>query len=174
MKFGAFPIASAPTFLNRTNTVRIPYVKYLPRCDIPVYKIGRAARRAFLDHRCNDNTHNVTKCFSARKRYFRVLRLFFAYFFLARQKIVCRRRHSCGVAAKNGPFGESGETPRALRARIGCHPSGDEALRPPDAVFSRLRRGKAFHILRMRLFYTPPGAKRRTPSGVRPLFLLQQ
>ena len=48
--------ASAPTTLSRTNISRFPYVKYLPRCDIPVYKIGRAARRAFLDHRCNDNT----------------------------------------------------------------------------------------------------------------------
>ena len=57
----------------------------------------------------NEKTHNRTTRLFARQRYFRVLRLFFAYFFLARQKKVCRRRHSCGVTAKNGISGEAGE-----------------------------------------------------------------
>ena len=65
-----------------------------------------AARRAFLDLKCNGKTYNVTKCFSARKRYFVLQRLFFAYFFLARQKrdqtanqrsVCCLERTSSGM-----------------------------------------------------------------------------
>ena len=40
--------------------------------------------------------------FSARKRYFVLLRLFFAYFFLTSQKKVCRRRHALCRAKKKG------------------------------------------------------------------------
>ena len=49
-------VGISPYTLNRTNDVRLSYVKYLPRCDISVYEIGRAARRAFLDLKCNGNT----------------------------------------------------------------------------------------------------------------------
>ena len=48
-----------------------------------------AARRAFLDRQCNDNTQNVTTCFSARKRYFASPgTLFSTIFSLAREKMV--------------------------------------------------------------------------------------
>ena len=45
-----------------------------------------AARRAFGLQKEERKTHNRTTRLFARQRYFRVLRLFFAYFFLARQK----------------------------------------------------------------------------------------
>ena len=67
------------------------------------------ARRAFLDRRCNDNTHNGTNCFSARKRYFRVQRLFFAYFFLARQKRnqTANQRSVCCLERTSSAMGET-------------------------------------------------------------------
>ena len=87
---------------------RLPYVKYSTGTNITTYTIYRAvrkpdwtvARRAFLDRKCNGNTRNGTTRLFARKRYFRVQRLFFAYFFLARQKKVCPRSDSYSVAVK--------------------------------------------------------------------------
>ena len=92
---------------NTLRLFRLPYVKYSTGANITICAMYRAlrkpdltvARRAFLDGRCNGNTHNGTTRLFARKRYFRVQRLFFAYFFLARQKKVCPRSDSCGVAA---------------------------------------------------------------------------
>ena len=128
---------------NTLRLSRLPYVKYLPRRDIPVYKIGRAARRAFLDRRCNDNTRNETKCFFARKRYFRVLRLFFAYFFLARQKKVCPRSDSYSVAVKTALRCNRRSVPRVPFRDVPCLKSpvaGSDTPAPHQDIF-RGRRG---------------------------------
>ena len=99
---------------NTLRLFRLPYVKYSTGANLATRIFYRAlrkpdstvARRAFLDRRCNDNTQNGTTRFSARQRYFRVLRLFFAYFFLARQKrnqtanqrsVCCLERTSSGM-----------------------------------------------------------------------------
>ena len=63
---------------NTLRLSRLPYVKYSTGAHGTTRKTYRAlrkpdptvARRAFLDHRWNDNTHNETNCFSARQRYF--------------------------------------------------------------------------------------------------------
>ena len=65
---------------------------------------------------------------------FRVLRLFFAYFFLARQKKVCRRRHSYGVTVKAALRCNRRSAPRLRRGRAdstrkGC--AASVALRRP-------------------------------------------
>ena len=78
----------------------------------------------------NDNTHNVTTCFSARKRYFRFLRLFFAYFFLARQKKVCPRSDSYSVTVKTEPpVNPEKSLPHPLDAVPSAPPARHYALR---------------------------------------------
>ena len=120
VRVGADDLAqpSAPSGALRMRKVVRPYTRSeMPRISYVKYSTGRnrattqftvrsgnpilrSPARAFLDCQCNNNTHNVTKCLSARKRYFRVQRLFFAYFFLARQKKVCPRSDSCGITAR--------------------------------------------------------------------------
>ena len=49
-----------------------------------------AARRAFLDRRCNEKTHNETKCFFARQRYFASCASFLHTFFWQDRKKYAR------------------------------------------------------------------------------------
>ena len=80
----------SPYSLNRTNIARLPYVKYLPQCDISVYEMKCAARRAFLNLKRNDNRQNVATCFSARKRYFASCASFLHTFFWQDRKKYAR------------------------------------------------------------------------------------
>ena len=94
---------------------RISYVKYSTGANITTntaYPAMRkpdstVARRAFLDRRCYDNTHNVAKCFFARKRYFASpSTLFSTIFSLAREKMVppeaqLRRHRKSGTAVRS-------------------------------------------------------------------------
>ena len=57
--------------------------------------------RSLRDAPSVNGTQN-RNAFSARKRYFVLQRLFFAYFFLTSQKKVCRRRHALCRAKKKG------------------------------------------------------------------------
>ena len=62
---------------NTLRLFRLPYVKYSTGTHRAIRIFRRAlrkpdstvARRAFLDHLCNDNTHNGTIYLFARKRY---------------------------------------------------------------------------------------------------------
>ena len=100
--------ASAPTSLLILETLRIPYVKYSTgakkRFARPIVRLGNPILRPpegrFDDG--NETTKRKTErqAFQARKRYFVLQRLFFAYFFLTSQKKVCRRRHSAPVGAE--------------------------------------------------------------------------
>ena len=135
---------------NTLRLFRLSYVKYSTGANIAAHTLYRAlrkpnstvARRAFLDRWCNDNTKNVTTCFSARKRYFRVLRLFFAYFFLERQKCsqtanqrsvcclertssemdeTCRLRRGEGYGACEDERPRSDSCGRAMTAALRCN-----------------------------------------------------
>ena len=107
---------------NTLRLFRLPYVKYSTGANRATRIFYRAmrkpdltvARRAFGLRKAEQKTHNGTTRLSARKRYFRVLRLFFAYFFLARQKKVCPRSDSCG---------------RAINAALRCNRRGLPCLR---------------------------------------------
>ena len=101
--------ASSPTTLNRTNIVRIPYVKYSTganRMICTTYRALRkpdqmAARRAFLTGRAIGEWHTETKCLFRRDSAISYPGVsFFAYFFLTSQKKVCRRRHALAVQRK--------------------------------------------------------------------------
>ena len=91
-------VGNFPNFIQRARTARL--VNCFVRCGNPILR-SPEGRSDYGRH--NENTHNGTTRLFARKRYFRVLRLFFAYFFLARQKKVCPRSDSCGVTAKTEP-----------------------------------------------------------------------
>ena len=112
----------SPYSLNRTNIARLPYVKYLPQCDISVYEMKCAARRAFLNLKRNDNRQNVAACFSARKRYFASCALFFHIFSRKREKIwspKAQLQRRC----KNSTAVQSQKC-RALARSGGQHPQG--------------------------------------------------
>ena len=72
--------ASSPTTLNRTNIVRIPYVKYLTGANKTTRTVYRAlgkpnqtaARRAFLTGRAIGEWHAETKCLFCASALFRV------------------------------------------------------------------------------------------------------
>ena len=74
---------------------RLPYVKYSTGANRTICVIYRAlrkpdstvARRAFLDRKCNGNTHNGTTRLFARQRYFASSALFFHIFSRKREKI---------------------------------------------------------------------------------------
>ena len=74
---------------NTLRLSRLPYVKYSTGANVTIRTVYRAlrkpdsttARRAFLDHRCNDNTHNGTTRLFARQRYFVFQRPFLPYLF---------------------------------------------------------------------------------------------
>ena len=95
-----------PLRLIRSEMPRISYVKYSTGTNLTIRGIYRAlrkpdstvARRAFLDRRCNDNTHNRTTRLFARQRYFASPALFSPPSFLLREKRWCPRSDSCGRA----------------------------------------------------------------------------
>ena len=89
--------------------------------------------------RCNEKTYNGTNCFSARQRYFVLLRLFFAYFFLARQKKVCRRRHSYSVAVKMGPPVNPDKSTATSARSGGQHPQGVCRIRSAPSSLTAAR-----------------------------------
>ena len=147
----------------RLDKSRISYVKYSTGANVTTYIVRRAmrkpdstvARRAFLDRRCYDNTHNVAKCFFARKRYFASpSTLFSTIFSLAREKMVppeaqlrCRRKNGTSVNTKNVP-----------RLRCGIAPSGRKRgvnLRVTNCP--RVLRARQPLRLRHRDSVTPPG-----------------
>ena len=91
--------ASSPTTLNRTNIVRISYVKYSTganRMICMTYRALRkpdqtAARRAFLADRAIGEWYAESKCLFCASALFRVPASLFAYFFLTSQK-----KHAAG------------------------------------------------------------------------------
>ena len=90
--------------------LRLSYVKYLPQCDISVYEIECAARRAFLDGLGNENTHNRTTRLFARQRYFASPAPLFCILFSGKTEksmpsetqLRCRRKNGTLVNTKGG------------------------------------------------------------------------
>ena len=81
--------------IQRARTKQL--ARYIVRLGNP---IGRPP-----EGRSDDGNKTITrttkrKAFQARKRYFVLQRLFFAYFFLTSQKKVCRRRHPAPSGAE--------------------------------------------------------------------------
>ena len=125
---------------------RISYVKYSTGANVATHIIFRAlrkpdstvARRAFLDRRCNEKTHNETKCFFARKRYRTRLAPLFCILFSGKTEksmppeaqLRCRRNY--------GTSGESGKEFRASGAIL-CPPGIKRLAHPPDALICVLR-----------------------------------
>ena len=129
--------ASTPTRLIRSDTFRISYVKYSTGAHVTIRTAYRAlrkpdltvARRAFLDHRCNEKTHNETKCFFARKRYFASCASFLHTFFWQDRKkyargatvAVAQKTRHCGAIAE---VSRASGTACALRTQKGVTPPG--------------------------------------------------
>ena len=110
---------------NTLRLFRFPYVKYSTGANLTIRIMYRAlrkpdstvARRAFLDRRCYDNTHNVAKCFSARQRYFASPAPLFCILFSGKTEKSMPPEAQLQRCCKNGTSGESGKEFRALRAR---------------------------------------------------------
>ena len=159
----------SPYSLNRTNIARLPYVKYLPQCDISVYEMKCAARRAFLNLKRNDNRQNVAACFSARKRYFASCALFFHIFSRKREKIwspKAQLQRRC----KNSTAVQSQKC-RALARSGGQHPQGVCRIRSaPDGADGCARSSAPTKLCRakkkgLKRLPRPPGAKIGTSFG---------
>ena len=111
---------------NTLHLFRLPYVKYSTGANLTPRTVYRALRKpdSTVARQGVRTTDGVTEIRTTERIVFprvsaieRILRLFFAYFFLARQKKVCRRRHSCGVTAKMESPVNPGKSPRILRMR---------------------------------------------------------
>ena len=134
-------VGNAPNFIRQIFNGRKRSDPYHSSCAQGTRFYGRPLGRS--DYRPgNDNTHNVTKCLFARKRYFRVYRLFFAYFFLARQKKVCPRSDSCGCAMITALRCNRRSAPRLWRGRAdrGVRPYEMHTESMPPEVQLRCRR----------------------------------
>ena len=129
---------------NTLRLSRLSYVKYSTGANMTICTVYRAlrkpdltvARRAFLDHLCNDNTHNGTICLFARKRYFASCASFLHTFFWQDRKKYARGA-TVVVAQKSR---HCGEYERQLRA---CGAVGrTESSAPTDAKNSVLQARK--------------------------------
>ena len=81
-----------------------------------------AARRAFLDHRCNDNTQNVTTCFFARKRYFASPAPLFCILFSGKTEKSMPAERQLQRRCKNGTVGAFGKAHQQSPRQGGKNP----------------------------------------------------
>ena len=100
-RYAEQPLQEERPFDFHTSNIQQARTKRLALCIVrlgnPILKPPEG--RSLRDVSSVNGTQN-RNAFSARKRYFVLQRLFFAYFFLTSQKKVCRRRHPAPVGAE--------------------------------------------------------------------------
>ena len=105
-RYAEQPLQEERPFDFHTSNIQQARTKRLALCIVrlgnPILKPPEG--RSLRDVSSVNGTQN-RNAFSARKRYFVLQRLFFAYFFLTSQKKVCRRRHPAPSGAKTKPEG---------------------------------------------------------------------
>ena len=101
----------------------------------------------------NDNTHDVTTCFSARKRYRTRPAPLFCILFSGKTGKSMSAKRQLQRHCKNGTSGESGKEPSASS---GCGPlcASGAALRPPGAKEASPQRVDEKRRLSAALFYS--------------------
>ena len=100
-RYAEQPLQEERPFDFHTSNIQRARTKRLALCIVRLGNpILRPPEGRFDDG--NETTKRKTErhSFQARKRYFVLQRLFFAYFFLTSQKKVCRRRHPAPVGAE--------------------------------------------------------------------------
>ena len=110
---------------NTLRLFRLPYVKYSTGANGTIRMIHRAmrkpdltvARRAFFDGRGNENTHNKTTRFFARKRYRTRPAPLFCILFSGKTEKSMPAERQLRCLRKNGTSGESGDK---CPARCAC------------------------------------------------------
>ena len=100
-RYAEQPLQEERPFDFHTSNIQRARTKRLVLCIVRLGNpILRPPEGRFDDG--NETTKRKTErqAFQARKRYFVLQRLFFAYFFLTSQKKACRRRHALAVQRK--------------------------------------------------------------------------